>query len=118
MRGRRDVFDDVKKLHEMLALREGGAGLSELGRMYGVDHSTIFYHSKKNGIVPPAVTTVSARPAPVKRIHVTISLSGIQVRLADDGSPVNAGKDYAEYLKEQEDRRWAELLAGGKHRNK
>lgn len=115
MRGRGRIFEDIKKLHEMLALREQGAGLSELGRRYGVDHSTIFYHSRKNGVA--MLVTVSGIRQPVDRpVHVTISLSG-NVRMADDGSPLNQGKNYAEYLEERENRRWAELLSGGKNKN-
>jgi len=116
MRGRGRIFEDLKKLHEMLSLRQQGAGLSELGRRYGVDHSTIFYHSRKNGL--STFVTVSGVRAPAGQTpHVTISLSGITVRMSDDGSPMNQGKNYAEYLEEEERRRWAQLLAGGKHRN-
>lgn len=112
MSGRGHVFDDLKKLNEMIALREKGVSPSVLGRKYNVDHSTIIYHSQKAGI--QSVITVSGVVQVIKKVpRVTISVSGT-VRYDEDGSRINPGRNYAEYLEEAERRRWNQLLEGGK----
>lgn len=109
-RGRGRVFQDSSKLNEMLKLHSSGTGLSELGRKYGVDHSTIFYHVKKH-----ALMTVSGMDG-VGQPRVIIQGSTAVVRIAYDGSPINQGKDYADYIREQREKRWNELLSGGRNK--
>jgi len=112
-RGRGNIFDNEKILHEMLALRAKGLGLSELGRKYGVDHSTIFYHIKKSGMA--TVQRVVQKPKDVVKPRISVEV--IQFSYIDfRGEPINPGKDYKEYLEECEKRRWEELLKGGRNK--
>lgn len=99
----------------MLRLRNNGVGPSELARKFGVDHSTIIYHAKRNGVVSSINRnfTVSEENTIVqKKVTVVISGGVIGVRLADDGTPVNLGKNYGEYLAEREKKEWERLLKG------
>ena len=70
-RGRGNIFDNRKILHEMLALRAKGLGLSELGRKYNVDHSTIFYHIKKSGMATVQRVVQKPKDVDVAIFHIT-----------------------------------------------
>ena len=111
-RGRGHVFDDMQKLSEMLRLRQQNVGPSELGRMYGVDHTTIIYHAKRYGVVVPqntgnktrvhvVQTDIEITVVPVVRHpRVTISNNIPRVQVDFDGDVLNPGKTYAEYMAE------------------
>lgn len=110
MRGRGHIFDDPQVLQEMLDLRKQGVGLSELGRHYGVDHSTIYYHSQRHGIVgdregkrqPTAVITrITASGVIVEAgtpRRVVVSMQSTAVLTDWNGEVLNKGKTYAEYV--------------------
>lgn len=46
--GRGHIFEDPKKIEEMLNLRMMGYSYVQIARRYDVDHSTIIYHCQKN----------------------------------------------------------------------
>ena len=111
-RGRGKIFSDVRKLNEMLNLRRSGIGPSELAERYGVDHSTIVYHARKHSLI--LISGSLPAPKPV----IFASNGKISIAFMPDGTEVNQGMDYADYLRHQEEKRWRELLEGGKHRKK
>lgn len=111
MRGRGNIFKDHQRLNEMLALRRQNVGPSQLGVRYGVDHSTIIYHCKRNGVVvkngrvvaviSSGMVAIAAHAAIVKvkpQPRVVIQFGVPKVVLDFDGQPINQGHDYAEYI--------------------
>lgn len=111
MQGRGHVFDNPTKLSQMLNFRQQGRGPSELGRCYGVDHTTIIYHCKRHGVETPpgtggaAAQTVQITPIMVVQKSVRISVASGTARVIIDefdGSPLNPGKNYAEYLADRQ----------------
>lgn len=122
-RGRGNIFEDDKVLNKMLQFRTRGVGPSELARLFGVDHSTIIYHSRKHNITTEILrgVTVSGgcqiiEPPP----KISISRMGIcMIRYDEDESPINPGKNYADYLLEIEKRKdsWERLLLKGTKQN-
>lgn len=46
----RRVFNDKEKLNEMLGLARQGHSYSSLGRLYGVDHTSIMFQCSKHGV--------------------------------------------------------------------
>ena len=114
MRGRGNIFEDGTKLIEMLSLRQQGVGPSELGRRYGVDHTTIIYHCKRNGLVMPRgmQQTITSSGVVAQAVVITrtvgISVASGMPRVildAHDGTPINPGRNYAEYLQHREQQR-------------
>ena len=90
-------------LLEMLKLRSEGRSLISLARMYGVDHTTIIYHCQKYRIIPfqrmpeIEVTLVERLPRKEHREKTRIEL------LLEE--PVNPGKNYTDYLREEKQRK-------------
>lgn len=115
VRGRGNIFNNPRTLDQMLKLRNKGVGPSELARMFGVDHTTIIYHSKKANITAPIQkgVTISGGQTVIETTKTSIIVSGVSVSVRvdpDDGSPINLGKNYVEYLEEIENRKWNRLL--------
>lgn len=105
----------------MLKLRNNGVGPSELARKFGVDHSTIIYHAKRHGVVTSVNRGIMLSPddTPIQKQKARVVVSGftVSVRMADDGTPINTGKNYGEYLAERERIRWEQLLKGNQKNN-
>lgn len=104
-RGRGHIFDDLSKLNEMLQLRRQGVSTVRLGAHYGVDHSTIVYHSKRYEVKPPKgvrmeVFSVNTAVGPViaRRPAIIIANTAPRVITDFDGTVLNPGKTYAEYM--------------------
>lgn len=102
-------------------MRLSGAGPSLLGQRYGVDHSTIIYHCKRNGVVMPrgkqnilasGVITINAEEIQIRRQRIVVRATGPMI-LTDshDGSRINPGKNYAEYIEERKKREEAAFWA-------
>ena len=121
MRGRGHIFDDLGRLNEMLTLRLRGAGPSSLAQHYGCDHTTIIYHCKRAGVqvsgqrgvliitsgflsVGPIQQVLKEKPKPVPKPVLPIQ------RYDDDGSKINPGKSYAEYVAIANQRREKERM--------
>lgn len=105
-RGRGHTFDDIAKVQEMLSLRAQRVSTVSLAARYSVDHSTIIYHCKKHGLVIPRKKSAQTGEISVNvtdmvgvKARVVMTNNGIDLRMdAIDGTPVNPGKTYAEYL--------------------
>ena len=111
------TFNDSVILEEMLARRMAGATVSELGRAYGVDHTTIIYQCKKHGVgykreLETEKIRRKARTATVPQaVKKTITLHPILER-----ERINRGlPSYAAYLAEAKlrdrQRKWEERYA-------
>ena len=104
--GRGHIFEDMQKLNEMLQLRMQGYGPSTLANRYGVDHSTIIYHCKKSGLQMPGVRGIIIVSSGMELMNrerkprVVVRGATITVVIDFDGSKINQGKDYAEYVAE------------------
>lgn len=120
--GKGNIFNDRRTLETMLTLRMQGVGPSQLARRFGVDHSTIIYHTKKNGVyaaIQKGITLsgfVIEYPKPKAPV---VRKTELQMERFDEyGSRINQGKDYADYLIEREKKQWEYLLAGGRNKKK
>lgn len=119
-RGRGHIFDDVKKLNEMLNRRMLGEGASQLGAFYGVDHSTIIYHCKRSGMQFPGKNDKIIVSSGI----IAISIGGMTIRrtpkvtvpdLTDfDGDTINPGRTYAEYVEIENERKKKKFFIKGK----
>jgi hypothetical protein len=91
----RAVFNDKKKLEEMLNLRKAGWTYQSLAMIYGVDHSSIYGQCKKYGI-------------PKSPVNINLNISSILVLLEIRSKPA---KSYSDYLVEERHRRFPKLYA-------
>jgi hypothetical protein len=109
MRGRGHIFEDLHKLNEMIAMRQQGIGPSKLAVRFGVDHSTIIYHCKRNGVVVPKgrrleLATLSPIVVTERPKRVSISIKGFAFITDETGDRINPGKNYADYVAERQKR--------------
>lgn len=104
------VFDDIDKLREMLELRKKGYSFLKLANIYNVDHSSIIYQVQKHRVI---------QPLGIKKVRLV--KKGIIPTLADikqsmenleyeKGERINPGKSYKEYLKDEEKRKFNNLV--------
>lgn len=100
-RGRGKIFDDLRRLNEMISARQSGVGPSELARRYGVDHSTIIYHCRRNGVTKENVERVVV----TQKVRISTKLRGFAVYTDKFEGRINPGKSYADYLIEQRERK-------------
>ncbi len=88
---------DPEKLERMLRMREEGYSAAELGRIFGVDHTSILHQCRKYK-TKPFKKKIAYKPEKIK--------SWIRSRepiLKREG--INLGKDlYEDYLKENQDK--------------
>lgn len=75
-----------------------GYSKNHIARTFSVDHSTVYYHIKKSSIgeVP---LLASLRMKIIKKPRIE------RIVFDEDGSKINTGKSYEEYLQEEESRR-------------
>ncbi len=85
------VFNDKKKLDEMLELRKRGWTYMSLGLLYGVDYSSI-YHTCKKYNVEPLFSTKG-----LNKLNFNLSINHI---LKTIGLRQKKIKNYADYLKD------------------
>ena len=86
-------------VNKMLNLYQSGLSKSEIARKFNVDHSTVFYHIVKNTDKMMTIRTIGFR----KPIQYRASLSCMKVDY--DGQRINLGRNYREYIAEQNHRR-------------
>lgn len=104
------IFNDKTRLEEMLALRMRGISVIQLGKLYDVDHTTIVYHCKRNGVghkreLKTETVERKKREIPQKPPQKVITLHPI---LANER--INRGlPSYADYIRAEEKRRYAHL---------
>lgn len=99
---------DLSKLYEMLALREMGWSYTALAERYNCPKLTIRYLSRKYGLGHEVIKvtvnrTTYLRATTSPPIEVSISETG------PDGK-ISQGKTYAEYLKEEAERKYRRLI--------
>lgn len=95
--GRGHIFDNTRVLQEMLHLRfVASSGPSALGRLYGVDHSTIIYHCRRNQSIVSVIggEIMVGRPVPVPIVAPDPWID-------ENGEKLNPGRNYAEYVMER-----------------
>lgn len=86
---------DIKK---MIISYRNGMSKSDIGREFKIHHSTVIYHINKNGVPPPdrtIYTHIRGRKKPIVPSD----------RYDADGSKINNGSNYEEYLDRAEVRR-------------
>ena len=109
------------EIREILTRYQNGEGTTILGLTFGVDHSSIYYYIKKYAVVrkftpsPQRIDPyekarlLSERPPerhPSKgNRHVSRETTQLPHHLAILEEPVNRGKTYAEYLRDEEERK-------------
>lgn len=85
------IFDDKKKLNEMLELRKKGWTYVSLGFLYGVDFSSIYHECKKFHVEPPVKATRSNKAGIVLSPDNILKVVGLKPKKI---------KTYADYLKD------------------
>lgn len=90
---------EYSELERMLAMRKLGYSYQALADKFKVEKTTIRYLCRKFGLSEKTVQPLYYR----ERIY-TISVKK-QTAYDEKEGPINQGKTYAEYLKEDEDRR-------------
>ena len=88
-----NVFKNEAQLNEMIRLRREGWTYKSLATIYGVDHTSIYFWCKKMSIPRPVIT-------------ISLDISEILDKM---GIKVRRHKSYADYLKEQQDRKFPNL---------
>lgn len=101
--GYKKIFNDEKKLQEMLDLRSQGWSFPKLGARYGCDHSSIIYQVKKHGVrVKSELLNQFQRSGYRKSctIYPTVEISITESDKRMGVVKMNQGKDYIDYLRE------------------
>jgi Helix-turn-helix domain len=90
-----------EQIQEMIQMRKAGFSFSAIGRKFGKDHSTILYHCKKAELF-------KFRTPRGKKRDKTWAVYDASPRpeIIEDGEVINSGKDYIDYLAEENDRKW------------
>ncbi len=94
---------DRNKLDEMLFLRGAGWSYTALAERYGCPKLTIRFLARKNGLGQ----TVQIQFGHQDYLRATTPLVKESTIKAEER--VSEGKSYAEYLKEEKERRWKRL---------
>lgn len=82
----------------MIKLRLEGKGPSVLGAKYRCDHSTIIYHCKRAGVQVVGTRGVMVVSSGIVERPVTRHEKAAQLATDFDGSPINPGRNYGEYM--------------------
>lgn len=113
-RGFGTAFQDPDVLREMLEYYASGTGKALLGRRYGVDHTTIMYHIRKHGVKRGKYVELTLK---TNKVLEEIADADEHLRQLENApkppkktykyqalfeEPVNPGKNYADYLREEE----------------
>lgn len=80
---------------KMLSMYAEGHSKNSLARHFKVDHSTVYYHIKKQDDVQAGLS-----PMKMRFSSKIITRAPIPEHVDDDGSRLNKGMDYADYLAE------------------
>lgn len=100
----------------MLVLYEQGAGTTELGIRYQVDHSSIYYWVRKFGIQRKvAITPTQSR----QRVHqVRVEMHNVAPRSRQKRYFPSAGEVFVSFFGEKPPKTYAQLLAESKERDR
>jgi hypothetical protein len=96
---------DLSKLYEMLALREMGWSYTALAERYNCPKLTIRYLSRKYGLGHEIVTVTVDRQ---RYLRATTQPSP-DVTIGQTEEKICEGKTYAQYLKEEAERKYRRL---------
>ena len=88
-----------QQIEEVVQMRLAGHSFSEIGRIFGRDHTTIMYHCKNSKITSKR-TVIKLSVARFRLLPKNHSSYEI------DGEKINPGKDYVDYLEEEKNRNW------------
>ena len=105
------VFTDRDKLNEMLDLAKTGMSKTDLGDMFGVDRTTIYFHLKKYGVIVPKTSPPDKSGLKIQRKSTANSpIVKTEVPNVDEyGSPINEGHLYKVYAEKDKRERQAEF---------
>lgn len=95
-------LNQYSTLEEMLALRKLGWSYMALSDKFQVPKTTIRYLCRKFGLAENVQVTIS-------RQDVRTTTKAPEVLHNEREEVINPGKSYAEYLKDEQDRKWRRL---------
>ena len=101
------LFRDEKVLQEMLELVKQGHSYAFLSRKFECDRSSILYQARKHKIERLVKIVNPKSPKSYPQDGRTFKLKDYYV---ENGEKINKGKTYAEYVKEEQDRKWKEFI--------
>ena len=94
-----------EQILEVVKMRQDGYSFHDIGRYFNKDHSTIVYHCQKAGISFPR--------SPIKKL-VMERIGNARERKSkdpkpyiEDGDVINRGKNYEDYLDDENKRNWS-----------
>lgn len=103
-------FKDKKDLNRLMVLLEEGLAYKRIAVILQCDKTTVRYYARKYGI---------GKNIKPRLIIENLSSGAIaSIEQFDRDSRSNWGKSYAQYLKEDKDRRFNQLLNNGKRKEK
>ena len=94
---------DYSQLELMLSLRKLGYSYTALADRFNVPKTTIRYLCRKFGLHERTVHTI------VSRQDIRTTRPEPKILHNEKDEPINTGKTYAEYLKDERDRKWKRL---------
>jgi len=100
-------LNQYSQLEEMLALRKMGYSYTVLADKYKVPKTTIRYLCRKFGLANNVETLVIR--------HIVTTTLPKQDFYNEREEKINTGKSYAEYLKEERERKWRKLTQNRLH---
>lgn len=88
-----------KDVSKIISLYKGEVSQNQIAKKFNIDHSTVYYHLKKNGVdIRHKIIT--------RTIHHTDNYTNVVEDHTDfNGEKLNTGKTYKEYLQEDKERR-------------
>ena len=90
-----------EQIEKVVNMRLSGMSFSEIGRIVGKDRTTIMYHYKK--YVSPDSSSIKIRRPDLWEINIH-NLK--QPSKSEYDEHINRGKNYVDYLAEEESRNW------------
>lgn len=98
----------AEQVEEVIKMRKDGYSLSDIGRYFGKDHTTILYHCQKAGIASTSSEPKKEKIAIVKRRLEPRPVLQPRIEEDDDEGPRNPGMNYEDYLAIEKKRKWNE----------
>jgi len=98
-----------KKIKEIQKLYLKGYGISEIGRMFNRDHTTIWYHIKNIRDIPRTLTPETIKDK-LKQKELLRRAKEIEINKHTKSTPKGNTKLYKDYLEEQRQREFKKLI--------
>jgi len=93
----------IEQIAKIIEMRKEGYSLNYLGRYFGKDHTTILYHCQRAKLSIGISHKKVINGPKFRKWPETFSYD---IYTDETGEKLNPGKNYADYVKEEENRKW------------